>query len=47
MKAAEASGERAWAMPTVAPSHLADLLAAMHESGTESEATYPDGLFTR
>jgi len=44
--AAKAADDQTWAMPTVAPEHLADLLWTMHTTRTRSEETYPEGLFT-
>jgi hypothetical protein len=34
-------------MPTVDPTHLADMLWIMHSTKSQPEATYPERLFDR
>jgi short-subunit dehydrogenase len=46
MEKAKAAGEPVWEMPTVDPSHLADLLWTMHITKGQAEATYPEVLFS-
>jgi short-subunit dehydrogenase len=46
MEKAKAAGVPVWEMPTVDPSHLADLLWTMHSTKGQPEATYPEVLFS-
>jgi len=43
---AKAASEPVWEMSTVDPSHLADLLWAMHSTKGQPEVTYPEVLFS-